>query len=238
MVIGMRTFVTELENYMRRELEIGQAMRNSVLASITWGVADVSGAGFEAKEALTKSASLISDMFFAGGQTMSHRNVNKGWSNYQFGPQSEMMRGAALEGGMRPTVPQAPPVLFPVRIPGRQNAPLGLGELKFNSEKGHYEIIQGGKVTVPVGRYIFVTTKEGKILIGNETRVFDPTQPHHSELANNQPVRFAGEVVFKGGASKGQIRNWNAQSGSYEPDQAKASQAGLPMDQFRQKNFK
>ena len=96
-VSGLYYVVTEREAEFANQLDVREAMGNSVLASATYTIADMAGARSDIKEGLTLSASAISDMAFAAAQTKAHRDVNMSWGNYQFGPQPESMRGAPLE---------------------------------------------------------------------------------------------------------------------------------------------
>jgi RHS repeat-associated protein len=96
-VRGVNVYMTEREVGMAHQLEILQALTNSALASATYTTADIAGARPEVKEGLTLAASTLSDLAFVAVQTKTHRDVNSGWGNYQFGPQAEMMRGDPLE---------------------------------------------------------------------------------------------------------------------------------------------
>lgn len=87
-----------------------------------------------------------------------------------------------------------------------------------------------GELHTPSGTYQFVTLRDGSIRVTRRQTV----DGAHAPLANGQPVRFAGEVTFpsRHSVNRGQIKNWNNQSGHYRPDQQLKHQSGFPQPKF------
>lgn len=55
----------------------------------------------------------------------------------------------------------------------------------------------------------------------------------HIELAQGQPVDYAGEVQFSGRKKRGSLCYWNNESGHYKPPASAAGQALLPIELFK-----
>ena len=93
---GIFAFMTAREMNMARQMEVGEALRNSALASSTYLGADLAGAQSDVKRDLTLAASAFSDVVFAVSQTWAARQANQSLRGYQFGPQAESRRGAEV----------------------------------------------------------------------------------------------------------------------------------------------
>ncbi len=154
LVRGVFTFMTDREAYMVRQLEILQAITNSALASATYTTADIAGARPEVKEGLTLAASALSDIASVAVQTKTHRDVNSGWGNYQFGPQPEMVRGAPLEpiGGSGQTRDAQDP---PVAIARPSLRTLAIqADVRDVIEDGPFEVFAHGTTSIPAQEYV------------------------------------------------------------------------------------
>ncbi len=75
------------------------------------------------------------------------------------------------------------------------------------------------------GEYEFVTIR------GN-TFVARPGTGHYHISHGSKSVDFVGHIRFGRGASRGQIKFWNNNSGHYKPTPDRAWQAKLPLDKF------
>ena len=93
---------------------------------------------------------------------------------------------------------------------------------------------ENGRLITPSGKYEYVTLGNGKIMVvrpNSNTTDFST----HLGLSKGQDVKYAGGIRFHDnqGSSRGEIKEWNNESGHYKPSAIDAKNSGLPLNKFK-----